>query len=93
MPSKRKLAPIVRRDGISGSRGNPYGRKQDIQLVEIDTTFARMLGLSDWLKVTTSLHFDPPLAHTVNIKPLTPAGWEIIELHATFLDLNMLSQI
>lgn len=49
--------------------------------------------MSDGQKVTASLHFDPPLAHTVNIEPLTAADWEIIELHATFLELNLLSQI
>jgi peroxin-1 len=93
MPSKRKLAPIVTRDGISGARGNAVGREQEVPLVEIDSTFARTLGLSDGQKVTASLHVDPPLAHTVNIEPLTSADWEIIELHATFLELNLLSQI
>lgn len=28
------------------------------------------------LKVELLLHLDPPLAHTVNIEPLTPADWE-----------------
>lgn len=93
MPSKRKLAPIVNRDGISGARGNPSGREQEISLVEIDATFARSLGLSDGQKVTATLHIDPPLSHTVNIEPQTPADWEIIELHATFLEINMLAQI
>jgi len=93
MPSKRRLAPIVSRDGISGSRGNPSSREQEISLVEIDTAFARTLGISDGLKVTASLHFDPPIAHTIHIEPLTPEDWEIIELHATFLELNLVSQI
>ncbi|EEP82868.1 hypothetical protein UREG_07733 [Uncinocarpus reesii 1704] len=39
------------------------------------------------------LHLDPPVAHTINIEPLTPTDWEIIELHANFLELNLLSQI
>jgi peroxin-1 len=91
MPSKRKLAPIISRDGLSGARGGI--REQEVPLVEMDATFARTLGLSDGLKVTATLHFDPPLAHTVHIEPLTPADWEIIELHATFLELNLLSQI
>lgn len=93
MPSKRKIAPVVSRDGLAGSRGVAGSRDQDIPLIEIDATFARTLGLSDGQKVTASLHVDPPLAHTVNIEPLTPADWEIIELHATFLELNLLSQI
>lgn len=93
MPSKRRLAPIVGKDGISGTRGSTSAREQEVFLVEIDATFARTLGLSDGQKITASLHFDPPLAHTVNIEPLTPDDWEIIELHATFLELNLLSQI
>jgi peroxin-1 len=93
MPSKRKPAPIVSRDGISGTRGNASAREQEVFLVEIDATFAHTLGLSDGQKVVASLHVDPPLAHTINIEPLTPADWEIIELHATFLELNLQSQI
>lgn len=91
MPSKRKIAPIVDRDGISSMRGS--GRDQEVASVEIDATLAATLGLSDGQKVKATIHVDPPLAHTVNIEPLTPEDWEIIELHATFLELNLLSQI
>lgn len=93
--SKRKLAPIVTRDGISGTRGNPSGgrNEQDVAVVEIDSTFARTLGLSDGQKCTASLHLEPALAHTVTIEPVTTADWEIIELHATFLELNFMSQV
>ncbi|KAI1470063.1 AAA-domain-containing protein [Daldinia caldariorum] len=91
MPSKRKVAPIVDRDGISGTRGS--GRDQEVASVEIDATLARTLGLSDGQKVTATIHVDPILAHTVNIEPVTSEDWEIIELHATFLELNLLSQI
>ncbi|KAH0541899.1 hypothetical protein FGG08_003619 [Glutinoglossum americanum] len=112
MSSKRKLAPIVGREGISGIRGSTVGREQEVPLVEIDASFGRMLGLQDAQKVGTAsapsktialanpslkigvlIHVDPPLAHTINIEPLTPSDWEIIELHATFLELNLLSQI
>lgn len=91
MPSKRKIAPIVDRDGISASRGS--GRDQEVASVELDATLAATLGLSDGQKVMAIIHVDPPLAHTINIEPLTPEDWEIIELHATFLELNLLSQI
>ncbi|KAI1759049.1 AAA-domain-containing protein [Hypoxylon sp. FL1150] len=91
MPSKRKIAPIVDRDGISSMRGG--GRDQEVASVEIDATLAATLGLSDGQKVMAIIHVDPPLAHTVNIEPLTSEDWEIIELHATFLELNLLSQI
>lgn len=93
MPSKRKLASIVGRDGISGSRSGSGLREQEVPLVEIDPTLASTLGLEEGQKVMATIHADPPLAHTVNIEPLTPEDWEIIELHATFLELNLLSQI
>ncbi|KAE9381230.1 putative peroxisome biosynthesis protein PAS1 [Stipitochalara longipes BDJ] len=93
MQSKNKPAPVVSRDGISGSRGNTSGRQQDVSLIEIDATFAHALGLSDGQKVTASIHVDPPVAHTVNIEPLTPEDWEIMELHATFLEINLVNQI
>ncbi|KAI1978371.1 Peroxisome biosynthesis protein pex1 [Ophidiomyces ophidiicola] len=85
MPSKRKLAPVVGRNGINSSRVAP--RDQEISIVEIDSTFGRVLGLNDGQKA------NPPVAHTINIEPLTPTDWEIIELHANFLELNLLSQI
>ncbi|RDH34410.1 P-loop containing nucleoside triphosphate hydrolase protein [Aspergillus welwitschiae] len=90
MPSKRKLAPVVGRDGISSASA---AREQDISTVELDTTFGRLLGLADGQRVGIYIHLDPPVAHTINIEPLTPEDWEIIELHATFLELNLLSQI
>ncbi|KAM0283651.1 hypothetical protein ACHAQH_002431 [Verticillium albo-atrum] len=93
MPSKRKVTPVVGRDGINGTRGGPSSRDQDIGLVEIDATLANTLGLTDGQKVTASIHVDPPLVHTINLEPLTPEDWEIIELHATFLELNLLSQV
>lgn len=93
MPSKRKVASIVGRDGISGSRGGSGLREQEVPLVELDPTLANTLGLAEGQKVMTTIHTDPILAHTVNIEPLTPDDWEIIELHATFLELNLLSQI
>ncbi|CAI6341792.1 unnamed protein product [Periconia digitata] len=93
MQSKRRPAPVVSREGLSGTRGGPAAREQDIQAVEIDTTFARLVGLSEGQKVGIILHLDPPQAHTINIEPLTPIDWEMIELHAQFLELNFLSQI
>ncbi|KZF26815.1 peroxisome biosynthesis protein PAS1 [Xylona heveae TC161] len=93
MPSKRKAAPVITRDGLAGGRHSGSVRDQDIALVEIDATLGRLLGLEDGQKVGITLHLDPPLVRTVNIEPLTTADWEMIELHATFLELNLLSQI
>ncbi|KKK27065.1 peroxisome biosynthesis protein [Aspergillus rambellii] len=90
MPSKRRLAPVVSRDGITSSSS---ARDQDVSTVELDTTFGRVLGLTEGQRIGIFIHVDPPVAHTINIEPLTPEDWEIIELHASFLELNLLSQI
>lgn len=90
MPSKRRTASLVGREGINGMRAS---RDQEVQLVELDATLAKTLGISEGQRVIATVHIDPPLAHTINIEPLTPDDWEIIELHATFLELNLLSQI
>lgn len=88
MPSKRRTAAPVNRES-----GRISSRDQDVQLVEIDATLAHTLGLSDGQRVMATVHVDPPIAHTINIEPMTPEDWEIIELHATFLELNLQSQI
>ncbi|KAH6847494.1 P-loop containing nucleoside triphosphate hydrolase protein [Chaetomium sp. MPI-CAGE-AT-0009] len=89
MPSKlRRAAPVVGRDGIGSSRD---GRDQEF--IELDTTLGATLGLTEGQRVTITVHFDPPLVHTVNIEPLTPEDWEMIELHGTFLEDNLLFQI
>jgi peroxin-1 len=89
MQSKRRIASVVGRDGLSRTPAS----QQDLPGVEVDATFAQLIGLQEGQKVGILLHLDPPQAHTINIEPLTPVDWEMIELHAQFLELNFLSQI
>lgn len=93
MQSKGRPAPVVGRDGLAGSRGSSVSASQTLPTVEIDSTFAQAVGLNEGAKVGIYLHVDPPLAHTINIEPLTPTDWEMIELHAGFLEVNFLHQI
>ncbi|KAF2832149.1 AAA-domain-containing protein [Ophiobolus disseminans] len=90
MQSQRRAASVIGRDGLRGPQSTS---QQDIAAVEVDTTFARLIGLGEGQKVGILLHLDPPQAHIINIEPLTPVDWEMIELHAQFLELNFLSQI
>ncbi|KAF2842834.1 AAA-domain-containing protein [Patellaria atrata CBS 101060] len=92
LQSKRKVAGVVGKDGLN-IRGGTAGRDQDVSIVEMDATFARLLGIEEGQRVGVLLHLDPPQAHTINIEPLIPADWEMIELHAQFLELNFLSQV
>lgn len=88
MRSRTRPASLIQND-----RARPGSRDQDVQTVEIDAAFAKLLGLSEGQRIGVLIHLDPPVAHSINIEPLTPADWEVIELHATFLELNLLSQI
>lgn len=47
MESKKKLAPLIGRDGIHGASG----KEQDVSLLEIDSVFGRLFGLTDGQKV------------------------------------------
>ncbi|EFX00003.1 peroxisome biosynthesis protein, pas1 [Grosmannia clavigera kw1407] len=93
MPSRRKMAPLLGRDGLASTRAGAAGREQEIAVVELDATFANTLGMRDGQKVTATIHLEPRLAHTIHIEPLTPDDWEMVELHATFLEINLMNQI
>lgn len=62
MPSQTRLAPLVGRDGIQGGRG---GRRQEQETatVELDSALARMLGITEGVKVCgyDSAHLDRDL--------------------------------
>ncbi|EPS42258.1 hypothetical protein H072_3802 [Dactylellina haptotyla CBS 200.50] len=89
MPSKRQPLQAQGPGSFPGSQ-----RSNSLEgCVEIDSAFARNVGLTEGSKVNILLHVDPPTTHTIHIEPLTASDWEIIELHATFLELNLLSQI
>ncbi|KAL8663655.1 MAG: hypothetical protein Q9202_003725 [Teloschistes flavicans] len=90
MPSTRRSDPLAPTRHPHGFLDNP---DRAVPCVEIDATFGRMLGLTEGLLIGLLIHIDPPLAHTVNIEPLTSSDWDIIELHANFLELNLISQI
>ncbi|KAL5587180.1 hypothetical protein FOVSG1_012316 [Fusarium oxysporum f. sp. vasinfectum] len=75
-----------------GERKKPPTTRES-SLVEIDAAFARTLGLSGRQEVTVALYLESPLVDTVNIEPLTREDWEIIELHASFLEFGLIRQV
>ena len=53
MQSQAKVAPIMGRDGLASARAG--GRQeQEVPTVEVDTTFGRLLGLVEGMKVSIS---------------------------------------
>ncbi|KAL9595214.1 MAG: hypothetical protein Q9219_006580 [cf. Caloplaca sp. 3 TL-2023] len=89
IPCTRKPTSYIGYRSESVFASNEVGR----EIVEIDRDFGGLLGLAEDQRVALILHFHSPSATTVHIEPLTPGDWEIIELHANFLELNLLSQI
>lgn len=61
--------------------------------MDIDAAFAQTLGISEGQEITIALHLESPSVSTINIEPLTPEDWEIIELHASFLEFNLIRQV
>lgn len=49
MRSQTRLAPVVGRDGIAGRDGSR--QEQEVSVVEVDATFARLVGLGEGTKV------------------------------------------
>lgn len=47
MPSRRKLAPVVGKDGITAGSS----AREELSTVELDTTFGRLLGIAEGQKV------------------------------------------
>jgi len=52
MDSKRKIGSFTGVEGAENKRGHNGRREQEAPLVEIDSTFAKLLGLSDGQKVS-----------------------------------------
>ncbi|KAF8428119.1 P-loop containing nucleoside triphosphate hydrolase protein [Tirmania nivea] len=84
MQSKRRTA------APPSGRG---GTTREENAIEMDPAYVRTVGLTEGVKINISIHIDPPTSHTVHIEPLTSSDWEIIELHASYLELHLLSQI
>lgn len=61
--------------------------------LEIDPAFAQSLELENKKKVSIKVHVNAPVAHTVHLEPVSSSDWEIVELHAQFLEGRMLNQV
>ncbi|KAJ3293122.1 Peroxisome biosynthesis protein pex1 [Borealophlyctis nickersoniae] len=61
--------------------------------LEIDTQYGRVLGLVDGQKVSVEFCKDAPAGNSVHVEPLTADDWEILELHAGYLEEQLLNQV
>ncbi|KAI9700590.1 MAG: Peroxisome biosynthesis protein pex1 [Bogoriella megaspora] len=85
MQTKSKIASVVGRDGLAGRGGS--SREHDVNVVEVDAAFGRLLGLSNGQKIRAlpnplytvspahplSLQLSPTSTANITVTSLTPA--------------------
>ncbi|KAK9388271.1 P-loop containing nucleoside triphosphate hydrolase protein [Lipomyces mesembrius] len=79
--------------GWTGFSSTKHDFKTGSNFVEIDPLFAKSLNVFEGAKASLNFHVSPPAAHTIFLEPATPGDWDTVELHAQFLEMNMLAQI
>lgn len=63
------------------------------QKVSLSTYFPIPIELAELVaKVGLLLHLNPPLAHTINIEPLTPADWESKVAIVLYMSMALISR-
>ncbi|CAO3684390.1 unnamed protein product [Umbelopsis ramanniana] len=67
------------------------GKPMDI--LELDPQFAQSIGITNGQKVSVDFCRNTPECDTVNVVPYTEDDWEILELHAGYVEENLLSQL
>ncbi len=55
MDSKRKIASVFGRDDGDSRKSNTPRKEQDVPVVELDSTFGKLLGVDDGQKVCRAL--------------------------------------
>lgn len=87
--------------GWSGEASKPlqpnsvfiHGANGKLDVLEMDPQWGMAVGLQDGQKVNVEFCRNVPLCATVHVEPLTEDDWEILELHAGYVEENLLSQI
>lgn len=69
------------------------GMTSSSDVMEIDPTFALTLGLDSRQKVSINIKPNPAMAHTVHLEPVDASDWEVVEIHAGFLESWMINQV
>ncbi|KAI8330998.1 P-loop containing nucleoside triphosphate hydrolase protein [Chlamydoabsidia padenii] len=87
--------------GWSGQASKPlppnsvftHGANGKLDVLEMDPQLGTAIGLSEGQKVSVEFCRNVPECTTVNVEPHTEDDWEILELHAGYVEENLLSQI
>ncbi|KAJ3177904.1 Peroxisome biosynthesis protein pex1 [Geranomyces variabilis] len=68
-------------------------RRQQSDFIEIDAQYGRALGIREGQTVHVEFCKDVAIGRSVNVEPLTVDDWEILELHAGYLEAQFLNQV
>lgn len=87
--------------GWSGEASKPlspnsvftHGANGKLDVLEMDPQLGLAVGLQDGQKVHVEFCRNVTECATVSVEPLTEDDWEILELHAGYVEENLLSQI
>lgn len=74
----------------AGWTGHTSGEQNS---VELDPAYARDCGLNAGAEVKIEVKHNVRNAEVVWVEPVSADDWEMMELHASFLELNLLNQI
>ncbi|KAG8859203.1 Peroxisome biosynthesis protein pex1 [Serendipita sp. 411] len=77
----------------SAARWTSNSAGNDLDTLEIDPQLASSLGFSEEEVVELALLHNLPIAKSISTEPLSPDDWEILELHAQYVEENLLSQV
>ncbi|KAI8997534.1 P-loop containing nucleoside triphosphate hydrolase protein [Pilobolus umbonatus] len=70
-----------------------HGANGKLDVLEMDPQLGMSVGLQDGQKVNVEFCRNVPECATVHVEPLTEDDWEILELHAGYVEENLLSQL
>ncbi|CAG7848727.1 SubName: Full=Probable PEX1-peroxisomal assembly protein-peroxin {ECO:0000313/EMBL:CCA69948.1} [Serendipita indica DSM 11827] len=77
----------------STARWGSKGGDESLDTVEVDPQLCASLGFNEGDVLELGLVHNLPVAKSVSTEPLTPDDWEILELHAQYVEDNLLSQV
>ncbi|KAI9199853.1 P-loop containing nucleoside triphosphate hydrolase protein [Polychytrium aggregatum] len=76
--------------GGSSFSGSSFLSNSDV--LEIDSVYGQLLGLHEGQKVSIAICPPPKACKSVSVEPYSEDDWEILELHASYLENEFLNQ-
>lgn len=80
--------------GLASSPSSARWKSDDgLESIEIDPQLCSSLGFSEGEVLELGLVHNLPIASSVSTEPVSSDDWEILELHAQYVEDNLLSQV